>query len=289
MSGSMANPSIVIFGKGYLGERFAEHFGGRAELVAADITRLDDLQKIIVGRAPEVVINAAGKTLTSEIEKFENRSLAYDVNVHGPANLAYLARTNHFHLFHISTDMVYGGPVPEEGWRETDALNPANYYAWTKAWADLQLAPFAERDRISILRIRTPLSARNHTRNLLNKLQGFASVVDVPSSLTVVEDLLEVVGQMMGKKTYGLFNVVNPGVISLYDIAMRLQQAGLIAEDKTIQRIAPEDLNVANAASGNAAQPFPVLNTEKLQATGIYMRDVTKAVQESITSYNSTI
>ena len=284
----MALPSIIILGKGYLGTRFIEYFEDRAVRVDVDITNLADLEKVIVEHNPTVVINAAGKTLTSEIEKPENRALAFLVNVQGPANLAYLAHKYTFHLIQLSTCMVYGGPVPKDGWRETDQVSPANYYGWTKAWADAELTPFAERDHITIVRIRTPLSAVSNPRNLLNKLQTYTSVVDEPSSLTVVEDMLMGVDQLITKKVYGVFNLVNPGVISLYSIAREMQQGGLIPEDKQIKALTSNDLEKINVAIGKASQPFPILNIGKLQSAGIHLRNVHIAVTESINQFNLT-
>jgi dTDP-4-dehydrorhamnose reductase len=285
----MAHADIIIIGKGYLGSRFAEFFGERAALVDVDITSLSALEAVIIEYTPDCLINAAGKTLTSDIEKSENKSTAFMVNVQGPANLAYLAHLYNFHLIQLSTCMVYGGPVPEQGWRETDQISPVNYYAWTKAWADAELAPFAERDHITILRIRTPLSAVSHPRNLLNKLQTFSSVVDEPSSLTVVEDLLVVIDQILSLKKYGTFNVVNPGAISLYSIVIQLREAGLIPVDKHIQALTVEDLEKVNQAWGKASQPFPILNTDKLASIGIHMRDVQTAVTESIQQFKAAI
>ncbi|MCC2631529.1 MAG: solute carrier family 35, er, partial [Patescibacteria group bacterium] len=207
----MANDKVLIFGGGYLGNRIRDHFGENALISTADITDLEAVKEAIQASQPHVVINAAAKTLTGELEKPENQAEGYQVNVQGAANIAYACREASVFMAHISTGMMFDGPDV----READTPQPTNYYAWTKAWADAQLVPLMG-DKVMIARIHTPLSKHANPRNLLTKLQGFDKVVGEPSSLTVVEDFLAALEQLVEKRASGIYNVVNPGSISLY-------------------------------------------------------------------------
>lgn len=272
MRNTMAGKKIVILGRGYLGTRIAEHFAG-SELLSADITDLPLLRQTLQGLQPDVVVNAAAKTLTGELEKPESQEEAYRVNVYGAANAALVCREINARLVHISTGMMFDGPDV----REDDIPQPINYYSWTKAWADAQLVPLM--DNVLITRIHTPFSKYAHPRNLLTKIQNFNQAIDVPSSLTVVEDYLQALEQLIGREAVGIYNVVNPGAISIYE-AVCLARPG-----QSIKPLTREELAALMRESGGAPQTYPVLNTDKLQALGITMRPVREAVEECIRNY----
>jgi dTDP-4-dehydrorhamnose reductase len=178
--------------------------------------------------------------------------------------------------------MMFDGPDV----READTPQPTNYYAWTKAWADAQLVPLMG-DKVMIARIHTPLSKHANPRNLLTKLQGFDKVVGEPSSLTVVEDFLAALEQLVEKRASGIYNVVNPGSISLYEVVKLMQQNGLVDPAKEVKELSREQLQEMVASSGGAHQTYPILSTEKLSALGISMRPVREAVEASIKEYES--
>lgn len=64
------------------------------------------------------------------------------------------------------------------------------------------------------LRIRMPISADLTARNFVTKIVNYAKVVDVPNSMTVLEDLLPVAIKLAQKYECGIINFCNPGVIS---------------------------------------------------------------------------
>ena len=276
----MAAEKVLVFGRGYLGGRLTEHF--EAEISPADVTDLQAVRAELDRTKPDVIINAAAKTRTADLEKPENQAEAYRVNVQGAANLALAASERGIYMVQISTAMMFDGP----GITESSLPEPKSYYAWTKAWADAQLVPLMG-EGVLIARIHTPLSKFASPRNLLTKLQGFSSVADVPASLTVVEDFLEALAALVQKRSSGIYNLVNPGSISMYRIASTMQEQGRIAADKVIKPASREELDRMVRESGGAFQPFPILETKKLEAEGISMRPAEEAVRACINEYQS--
>lgn len=272
----MASGKILVFGKGYLGGRIAEYFGDRAMLSEADITDSQALRQEFESVQPSVVINAAAKTLTNQLEKPENQEQARLVNVQGAKNLAVQAQEYDAQMVQISTAMMFDG----SGITEETHPEPKSVYAQTKAEADAAMPP-----EVLIVRIHTPLSKYAHPRNLLTKLIGFNQVVDEPSSLTVVEDLLPALEALINQKAQGIYNLVNPGSISLLEIIQLMKERGLIEENKPVKAISKTELNQMIETSGGAFQPYPILNTDKLQKAGITMREVHEAVEASIREY----
>lgn len=258
---------ILIFGKGYLGSRIGKYSGGT--VVSTDITDAEAVREVLAEHQPEIVINTAAKTLTGQLENPEFQAEAHKVNVDGALNVARACQVQDIYLVHISTAMMFDGPDITE---ETEP-NPQNYYAGTKAEADALLKPYNP----LITRIHTPLSKYAHPRNLLTKLQGFDKTVSEPSSITVVEDYLDALKQLIEKRAAGIYNVVNPGSISLYEIACMMK--------KEVTALSKAEILAMIEASGGAVQTYPILKTDKLEALGIKMRPVKEAVQASINEY----
>jgi len=279
-------PKILLIGGGYLGSRIAEFL--QAEVVdigEIDITELESVERVVAAKKPTHVINAAAMANTADLEKPEMKTLGYRVNVQGPANLALVAERQDFHLTHISTGMLFDGAGADgQGVKETDLPTPNNYYCWTKAWADAQLLPLHS-DRVLITRIHTPLSRFDNPKNYLTKLRGFNKVVDAPQSLTIVEDLLVTLKALLEQRATGIYNVVNPGAMSAWDIVELMKKHGLVPADKEVAKMTRAELDAQVAANGGAQQTFPILATEKLARAGIILPEVHEAVEQAILNF----
>jgi len=281
----------LIIGSGYLGTVLGTHFRTKGEMIMAgsqeiDITDLASVQSLIEHHQPTLIINTAAFTNTNAAELPENRGKVYAVNVQGPANIAYVARKLAIPWVQLSTGMMFDGI--EGGWDESALPNPTNYYSWTKFWADAQLAPLAPNDHCYILRIHTPLSATSHPRNFMNRLQKFERAIDVPSSVTIVEDLCFTIDQLLQKNAPGgIYNVVNPGIISAFTIAQLMQAAGLIAPEKNLSALTREELDLMTKTNGGAHQTFPILKTDKLVTLGIILPNAETAVRTTINNFHN--
>lgn len=284
---------VLIIGGGYLGTVIKQHFenGGDTVQIAdypnVDITDISSVETVVASSSPDLFINCAAFTNTNAAEEPANQGTAFALNVQGPANCALACRRHSVPWVHFSTGMMFDG-VPAhnaEGWTETDTPQPTGYYTWTKAWADGMLTPFLEEDRILILRIHIPLSNVSHPRNFLNRLLSFDKAVDEPSSITVVEDLLDVLDQLLERKMGGIFNVVNEGTMSSYEITKTLHKYGHGAKDATVLPMSKAELEAAVSAKGGAQQTFPVLSTAKLQALGITMPKAQEAIERTARTF----
>ncbi len=279
MANSLRNKFLII-GAGYIGSYLSSYLRRNAEVdlidtEEVDITDLESVMAAIKKYQPTHIINTAGMTNTHEIEKMANRAAAYRVNVQGPANLAYAAKSLGFFLVHLSTGMMFDGP-------ETDTPKPISYYTWTKAWADWQLKPMSADTGILITRIHFPISAVPHPKNLLQKLMNFTSYTTNQSSMTVLEDYVVALDELLSKRAKGIYNIVNPGTASPFDIAEMLQQNGFIGKDAELVATTAADLNKTIAANGGAHQTNPILSTKKLEDLGIQLRPLRQALKESI-------
>ena len=96
-----------------------------AELDIRDAAAVADyVQK----KSPDIIIHAAAETDNRRIER--DPSAALDINIQGTVNIVQACLGTRIRLVYLSTDYVYGGDRGD--YLESDELQPANLYAWTK-------------------------------------------------------------------------------------------------------------------------------------------------------------
>jgi len=96
-----------------------------------DITKPKQLLNYFVKHDFDVVVHMAAATATKEIETNDKaRQAALTVNIIGTSNLVNLCMEFNKKIIYISTDYVFRGD--EGNYKEHDALNPVNKYAWSK-------------------------------------------------------------------------------------------------------------------------------------------------------------
>jgi 3,5-epimerase/4-reductase len=271
--------TTVIFGMGYLGRRLAATLPGAA-LVDADITDHGAVRAALAAHGADAVVNAAGKTGRPNVDWCEShRAETYRANVVGPLVLADECAARGAYLLHIGSGCVFYGPSPDPGgWREDDHANPVSYYSRTKYAADLALAPLPG---VGIARIRMPVDAAPHPRNLITKLAAYRQVIDVENSVTVLDDLMVALAALLARRADGVFHVTNPGALrhrALLDAYRRLvdpaHRAEIIGADELVAR------GLAVVPRSNC-----ILASPRLAALGVRMRPIDEALDDAMQRY----
>lgn len=93
-----------------------------------DICDASAVTDYVARQRPDIIVHAAAVTDNRLIEA--DPSIALDVNISGTVNLAKACLGNRIRLVYLSTDYVYKGD--RGNYAESDAVLPANLYAWTK-------------------------------------------------------------------------------------------------------------------------------------------------------------
>jgi dTDP-4-dehydrorhamnose reductase len=271
--------STLIFGGGFLGHRFAALLRD-ASLSTADITDAVAVRAEIAKHRPRAIVNCAGKTGVPNVDWCESHPfVTYRANVVGPLVLAAEAAAADVYLLHLGSGCVFYGPSPTPGgWRETDHANPSAVYSRTKYAADLVLSTLPN---VGIARLRMPIDDRPGPRNLITKLSGYAQVVDVQNSVTVIPDLARVVEGLIERRATGVFHATNPGVMrhsDLLELFVRLvdpaHRYDLIREEELVAR-------------GLAARPRSncVLASPRLDALGLTMPPIDVSLRNAMETY----
>ncbi|MEW5944882.1 MAG: dTDP-4-dehydrorhamnose reductase [bacterium] len=226
--------TIVFGGKGMLGtavkRTFTEHgidavALGRNE---ADITKKEEVERIVSFYKPEMVINCAAYTFVDDCEK--NRELAFRVNGEGAGNVGEEADKGGSPVVYISTDYVFDGKKGSP-YTEEDRTYPINVYGESKLKGEELTIKYADKHYI----IRTAWLFGENGRNFVDTMRGMLAKGTKP--LKVVNDqrgsptftnhfaeaLVKIAKNIKGDAPAppGVYHVTANGDCTWYDLAVK--------------------------------------------------------------------
>ncbi|URD98291.1 RmlD substrate binding domain [Musa troglodytarum] len=172
---------------------------------------------------PSHVFNAAGVTGRPNVDWCEShKQETIRTNVVGTLTLADVCRENGLLLMNYATGCIfeYDAQHPEGsgiGYKEEDKPNfTGSFYSKTKAMVEELLKEF---DNVCTLRVRMPISSDlSNPRNFITKISRYNKVVNIPNSMTVLDELLPISIEMAKRNCRGIWNFTNPGVVSHNEI-----------------------------------------------------------------------
>lgn len=225
---------LIYGGTGWIGGLLGELLRERGAEFEYGSARLEDRASILadIDRVrPTRVLNAAGVTGRPNVDWCEsNRPACVRGNVVGTLNVADACRERGLHLTYFGTGCIYEYDDDHVigcdgvGFTEADPPNfTRSYYSHCKAIAEDLLAAYG--DNVLTLRVRMPIVADlTHPRNFITKILRYEKVVDVPNSMTVLEELLPMAVAMSERRVTGVMNFVNPGTVSHNEILRMYKQ-----------------------------------------------------------------
>lgn len=241
---------------------------------STDIAQREAISTLIEAEKPDVIINAAGKTGSPNVDWCEShRAETLHSNVLGPLVLLEECMKRNVYMVHIGSGCIYQGDNDGRGYSEDDPPNfYGSYYSRSKAWSDQMLKDFP----VLQLRIRMPFHSTNEPRNLITKLKGYPRVLDCQNSVTYIPDFLRALETLLNLRATGIYNVVNPSTISPYEIMMLYRE--IVDPQHTCVRLTLDDLSsVVKAGRSNC-----ILSTDKIHAEGVKMLPVKEAVTAAL-------
>ncbi|XP_039116054.1 trifunctional UDP-glucose 4,6-dehydratase/UDP-4-keto-6-deoxy-D-glucose 3,5-epimerase/UDP-4-keto-L-rhamnose-reductase RHM1 [Dioscorea cayenensis subsp. rotundata] len=178
-----------------------------------------DIQNI----KPTHVFNAAGVTGRPNVDWCEShKPETIRTNVVGTLTLADVCREHGLLMINYATGCIfeYDAEHPEGsgiGFKEEDTPNFAgSFYSKTKAMVEELLKEY---DNVCTLRVRMPISSDlSNPRNFITKISRYDKVVNIPNSMTILDELLPLSIEMAKRNCRGIWNFTNPGVVSHNEI-----------------------------------------------------------------------
>ncbi|KAK4355344.1 hypothetical protein RND71_024315 [Anisodus tanguticus] len=219
---------------------------------------------------PTHVFNAAGVTGRPNVDWCEShKTETIRTNVAGTLNLADVCKEHGLLMMNFATGCIfeYDAAHPEGsgiGFKEEDTPNfTGSFYSKTKAMVEELLKEYPN---VCTLRVRMPISSDlNNPRNFITKISRYNKVVNIPNSMTILDELLPISVEMAKRNLTGIWNFTNPGVVSHNEILEMYKKyinpefkwANFTLEEQTKVIIAPRSNNEMDASK--LKKEFPEL------------------------------
>ena len=164
------------------------------------------------------VLCAAGLTGRPNVDWCEDHKIeTIRTNVIGILTLCDVAHEAGVHVTNFATGCIYkyddehtigGKPFTEED----DPNFAGSFYSETKSYMELMLRHYPN---VFQLRLRMPIDGDlQNPRNFITKIANYAKVVNIPNSMTVLEEFVPMAIDGAIRRLTGSYNWTNPGAIS---------------------------------------------------------------------------
>ncbi|PIS00640.1 MAG: hypothetical protein COT84_06515 [Chlamydiae bacterium CG10_big_fil_rev_8_21_14_0_10_35_9] len=219
--------TFLVFGgkSGWFGNETIKIVEREGHIAICAHSRLENREEIIEELSevrPDFIINAAGITGRPNIDWCEDhKEETICANVLGCLNLIDIAWRQGIHVTNFGTGCFYDfdedHPMGSgKGFKEEDEPNHfSSFYSRTKVYLEKIMLNYPN---VLNLRFRMPVSFDYHPRNFIVKISRYKKVINIPNSLSVLEDLLPIAVDMTLKRKKGNYNFTNPGAISHNDV-----------------------------------------------------------------------
>ena len=278
-----------------------------------DYTRFDLLLDFLRARKPAFLINCAGYTGKPNVDACElDKAGTLLGNALLPQTIAHACQAAGIPWGHVSSGCIYSGAKISEGgqvrverdmtlprlhelaekkspsvigFTETDVPNftfrqpPCSFYSGSKALGEEAIAGIGQS---YIWRLRIPFDEVDNARNYLSKVQRYAKVYENVNSISHRRDFASLCLDLWERRApFGIYNVTNSGYVTTRHVVALIEKYlkpnrkfEFWANDEEFYQIA------AKTPRSNC-----VMDVSKLQATGIKVRSVEEALEDSLRNW----
>ena len=310
---------IVLGASGYIGQAFATELQRRNQPFKAlsrsqlDYSRFDALLRFLHETKPAFLVNAAGYTGKPNVDACEiARADTLQGNTLLPQTIAQACATAGIPWGHVSSGCIFSGakiiengqtrvekdlskpdlkklaetnPSAIRGFTETDEPNfsfrqpPCSFYSGTKALGEEAINGIGQS---YIWRLRIPFDEFDNARNYLSKLQRYSRVYDNVNSISHRADYARACLDLWEKRTpFGIYNVTNPGFVTARQVVKLIEKILRPARRFEFWESDEEFYHVA----AKTPRSNCVMDVSKLLATGVKVRSVDEALDNSLRNW----
>jgi len=279
---------LVTGAAGMVGSYVREVFDGidltltdieiKGDLLHLDVRDPDAVMQTVQETSPDVVLHLAAATDVDRCE--QEPDWAYHTNTLGTQNVALACQASGSVMVYISTAGVFWGDKPEP-YTEFDDPRPMNVYGNSKLRGAQILASLL--NRFYIVRAGWMIGGSRKDKKFVGKImrkivggeKHLRVVDDKFGNPTYAKDLLQGIRRLLNTDYYGLYHMVNTGMVSRYQIALAIRDI-----------LARPDIEIEPVSSAFFPLPAPRARSEamrnyKLDLLGLnYMRPWQAALRE---------
>ena len=199
--------------------------------IQLDITKQEDVEKVIGQLAPDAVVHCAAWTAVDAAEEEENKPKVIAINAMGTQYIAKACKKIDCKLVYISTDYVFNGEGNEPWQADCKEYAPLNVYGMSKLLGEKAVAEILSKYFIVRIAWVFGQNGNNFIKTMLNvgnKYDTLRVVNDQVGTPTYTVDLARLLVDMLETDKYGYYHATNEGgYISWYDFACEIfKQAG---------------------------------------------------------------
>lgn len=256
----------------------------RADL---DYTNTSALTDLLQAENPDFLINAAGYTGKPNVDACElHKAECLFGNAVLPGRIAEACSAAGIPWGHVSSGCIYTGARPDgSGFTETDTpnfsfrTNNCSFYSGTKALGEEVLAG---REEVYIWRLRIPFDHNEGPRNYLTKMMRYARLLEAANSISQLHEFVSATFACWEKRVpFGTYNVTNPGQVTTREVVDLILASGVCPKEYSFFTDEAEFMSTA----AKTPRSNCVMDSSKLQATGINMTEVHEAVARDLSNW----
>ena len=212
---------IILGGNGFLGSYTCKVMDSLNKNYIRLNTRLENIELLsnqLSVLKPKYVICAAGISGKPTVQWCENnKEETFLVNYTLQLALASMCKNLDIHLTIYGSGLIYNN---EGLYNEKDKPNKDDlYYSRVRIMLENELEARNMFTNVLYLRILYPISGDGHEKCFLSKVKTRLNTVhDVKINSTILPNLIPNMFLLLEKKTTGILNFVNPGLISIPDL-----------------------------------------------------------------------
>lgn len=219
---------LIKRGHECIGSDIAPEYTGHFNLIykSLDITKANDVERIIDDIKPDAVIHCAAWTDVNSAENIENIEKVYEINANGTKNIASICKKLDCKMTYISTDYVFDGSGTEPWEPDCKEYRPLNIYGKSKLEGEKAVSDIL--DKYFIVRISWVFGTNGNnfvkTMLKLGKTHDKLKVVnDQIGTPTYTYDLARLLVDINETDKYGYYHASNEGeYISWYDFTCEI-------------------------------------------------------------------
>ncbi|MFA6263018.1 MAG: NAD-dependent epimerase/dehydratase family protein [Candidatus Babeliales bacterium] len=240
--------TFLVFGgkTGWFGQKIVQLLKDKKHNPMCATSRLENRSELIAEIEtirPDFIINAAGITGRPNVDWCENhKQEILRTNVLGTLNLVDVAFLYGIPVTNLTTGCIYSynstHPMGSGiGFKEEEEPNSLGaFYARTKILLEKLILEYPN---VLNLRIKMPVSSDMNPRSFIGKIIRFKKVVNLPNSISVLDDLFPIAIEMTLRGFRGNYNFANPGTMSHNEMLDLYKE--YIDPNFTYQNFTPEE------------------------------------------------
>ena len=247
---------LVIGSSGWIGSQCVTLLKSLGHDVIESNCRIDNYGSIgqeLDNVKPSHVLLAAGKTGRPNVDWCEDHKIeTLETNTIGTSVVFSETHRRNILCYYLGTGCIYEYDEEHQiggiGFTEEDKPNfEISWYSHTKKMAEDVAECYAN---VCVLRIRMPISSDFSPRSFITKIVKYEKVVNIPNSMTILDDLLPLIPDMMEKQVTGTFNFCNRGSISHNEI-LSLYEERVDPTHKTVNFSLEEQAKILKTGRSN--------------------------------------